>query len=517
MSRFKNFTYNLGAGYIQLVFNAIYSLISIPLILHFLPKEQFGLWATIIQLMGYITLVDFGMTSASARLLVDHKDDRSNGNYGSVIQTTFLVSAIQGLIVFILCVCSAPLITAFIKVPAEQVTLFTRLLAIQGIVAASGFIFRPFSVILYAYQKEYIPVLTGSISLLISLPILWFLLAKKIGIYSFVYVSLFFALVTPITLLFYCWKCGYLPKHGESTGISKKTFIHVFDYGKDIFLMNMGAQLINASQLVIISRCLGLEKAAIWAIGTKIFYVVISLVCRPYGAAIPGLSELLVRGDNEKLYKRFREIVVLTCSLGVFFGVSYALCNSLFVSIWTHGKINWSSWNDLFLGFWVILSSMQTTHGNFVSVTKRIEGMRYIYFAEGVCFFLVGLLSTTYFGILGVIIASLICTILFSYQYSIRRSSNFFQCNIWDIAVLWILPSLKYATAYIPIAIVCWFSTKELTTLHRFELNIIIAVIIGGILLIKIGLTNEIKKNLIQKIKKIIKLKIINQYYNMHI
>lgn len=493
MSRIKKFSYNLGSSYLQLLVSSLYSLVSIPLILHYLPKEQFGLWATLMQLMGYFALVDVGMTSASSRLLVDHKDDRSDGWYGSVVQTTFLSSAIQGLIVFILCFCSAPLITAFIKVPADQVTLFTRLLAFQGIVAALGFTFRPFSVILYAHQKEYIPVLTSSISLLLSLPLLWFFLTYKIGVYSFIYVNLFFALVTPITLLFYCWKSGYLPEHGKSNGVSKKTFFHVFSYGKDIFLMNIGAQLINASQLIIISRCLGLEKAAIWAIGTKIFYVVISLVCRPYGAAIPGLSELLVRGENEKLYKRFREIVVLTSSLGVFFGVSYALCNSLFVSIWTGGRINWSSWNDLFLGFWVILSSMQTTHGNFVSVTKKIEGMRYIYFTEGVCFFLVGLLLTTYFGILGVIIASLISMILFSYQYSIRRSSSYFQREIWDIAVLWILPSLKYAAAYIPLAFVCWFATRELTILLRFELNIIIAVIIGGTLLIKIGLTNETK------------------------
>ena len=502
MSRLKKFTYNLGAGYIQLVFSALYSLSSIPLILHYLPKEQFGLWATLMQLMGYFALVDFGMTSAASRLLVDHKDQRSDGNYGSIVQTTFLVSLVQGLVVFILCISSAPLITAFIKVPADQVTLFTRLLAIQGIVAACSFVFRPFSVILYAYQKEYIPILTGSISLLLSLPLFWFFLENKVGIYSFIYVNIFFALVTPITLFCYCWKYGHLPMHGESNGVSKKSFFHVFGYGKDIFLMNMGAQLINTSQIIIISRTLGLEKAAIWTIGTKVFNLIVPLMCRPFGAAIPGLSELLVRGENERLYKRFREIVVLTCSLGVFLGVSYALCNSPFVSIWTHGKVNWSSRYDLCLGFWVILSSMQTTHGNFVSVTKQIGGMRYIYFAEGICFFLVGLLTTAYIGMLGVIISSLVCTLLFSYQYSIRRSSTYFQREFRDVAVLWVLPSLKYAAAYIPFAIVCWFTTKQLTSFLRFELNVIMAVIIGGVLLFKIGFTYETKLKIKQKLQR---------------
>ena len=496
MSRFKNFTYNLGAGYIQLVFNAIYTLISIPLILHFLPKEQFGLWATIIQLMGYFTLVDFGMTSASARLLVDHKDDRSNGNYGSVVQTTFLVSAIQGLIVFILCVCSAPLITAFIKVPADQVTLFTRLLAFQGIVAALGFIFRPFSVILYAHQKEYIPVLTSSISLLISLPILWFLLAKKIGIYSFIYVNLFFALVTPITLLFYCWKSGYLPKHGESIGVSKKTFFHVFSYGKDIFLMNLGAQLITTSQLIIISRSLGLEKAAIWSIGTKLFNLMVPLMCRPFGACIPGMSELVVRGEHDQLYKRFREVVVLTSSLGVLLGVSYVLCNSLFVTLWTHGKINWSPGNDIFLGLWFILSSMQTTHSNFVSVTKQIDGMRYIYFAEGISFFILSFYVASVYGIMGIIISSMFCTLIFSYQYSISRSSKYFHESLCNISVIWVTPSLKFAAIYIPAAFALWLATRGQVIIVRFILHSVIAVILGGFLFIRFGLTRNMIKEI---------------------
>ena len=194
--------------------------------------------------------------------------------------------------------------------------------------------------------------------------------------------------------------------------------------------------------------------------------------------------------------------MVLTCSLGVFLGVSYALCNSPFVSIWTHGKVNWSSRYDLFLGFWVILSSMQTTHGNFVSVTKQIGGMRYIYFAEGICFFLVGLLTTAYIGMLGVIISSLVCTLLFSYQYSIRRSSTYFQREFRDVAVLWVLPSLKYAAAYIPFAIVCWFTTKQLTSFLRFELNVIMAVIIGGVLLFKIGFTYETKLKIKQKLQR---------------
>jgi O-antigen/teichoic acid export membrane protein len=496
MSRIRKFSKNIAASYCQLGFNTLYSLASIPLILYYLPKEEYGLWVTLMQAVGYLTLIDFGMTSAASRLLVDHKDDRQSVEYGAMVKTMLIVSLCQGIIVFVVCIACSPFVASFINVPQDQTKLFVLLASFQGLVSASAFIFRPLSAILYAFQKEYISVLTGSISLMISLPLLWISLKNNIGIYSFIYINLLFALLNPVIIFYFCLINRYLPSNILHVKVSKKSIFSVFHFGKDIFLMNLGAQLINASQLIIISRSLGLDKAAFWAVGTKIFYLTISLVCRPYGASIPGFSELLVSGQNHKLYKRFKEIVILTCSLGVFLGVSFALCNSLFVCIWTQGKVFWPIQYDVFLGLWVLLSSMQTTHGNFVSVTKQIGGMRYIYLLEGLCLFLLGSFTVSYLGILGVIISSLLCTIVFTYQYSIRKSAAYFHENTWNVAVSWIKPSLKYALLYIPAAYFVWLSTRNLPVSVRFGCHVFFAVSFGLVMLVKLGLNSELKNQL---------------------
>jgi O-antigen/teichoic acid export membrane protein len=496
MSRIRKFSKNIAASYCQLGFNTLYSLASIPLILYYLPKEEYGLWVTLMQAVGYLTLIDFGMTSAASRLLVDYKDEKQSVDYGSMVKTMILVSLCQGIIVFVVCIACSPFVASFINVPQDQTKLFVLLASFQGLVSASAFIFRPLSAILYAFQKEYISVLTGSISLMISLPLLWISLKNNIGIYSFIYINLLFALLNPVIIFYFCLINRYLPSNILHVKVSKKSIFSVFHFGKDIFLMNLGAQLINASQLIIISRSLGLDKAAFWAVGTKIFYLTISLVCRPYGASIPGFSELLVSGQNHKLYKRFKEIVILTCSLGVFLGVSFALCNSLFVCIWTQGKVFWPIQYDVFLGLWVLLSSMQTTHGNFVSVTKQIGGMRYIYLLEGLCLFLLGSFTVSYLGILGVIISSLLCTIVFTYQYSIRKSAAYFHENTWNVAVSWIKPSLKYALLYIPAAYFVWLSTRNLPVSVRFGCHVFFAVSFGLVMLVKLGLNSELKNQL---------------------
>jgi hypothetical protein len=69
MSRVKRFTLSVTTGYLQLGVNVFYTLASVPLALHYLPKKAFGLWALVMQVSSYLALVDLGMASLAARLV----------------------------------------------------------------------------------------------------------------------------------------------------------------------------------------------------------------------------------------------------------------------------------------------------------------------------------------------------------------------------------------------------------------------------------------------------------------
>jgi O-antigen/teichoic acid export membrane protein len=101
MSRLKRFTHSLVSGYILLGANMLFTLASVPLALHYLSTPEFGLWALVSQLGGYISLIDLGMSSSVARILIDHKDDRQTGAYGSVIKTGALVGVVQGVLILV--------------------------------------------------------------------------------------------------------------------------------------------------------------------------------------------------------------------------------------------------------------------------------------------------------------------------------------------------------------------------------------------------------------------------------
>jgi O-antigen/teichoic acid export membrane protein len=487
MSRLKNFSRNLATSYLQLGVNVIYSLVSVPLILHWLPKAEFGLWAVLVQMMGYVSIIDLGMTSAAARLLVDHKDDRMNGNYGSLVKVAFCVSVLQGVIIFAVIALGAPWLAEAMKIQPEYASTFILLLRLQGLITAFNFALRPLSTVLYAHQRMDVQANSSVFTLLASLALLVLFLWRGCGIISFIYANAITAAVVPIYLFSACRKLGFLPKAHEWGRASWARFQEVFLYGKDIFLFSLGQQLTTASQLILVTRTLGLEMAAAWAVGTKIFNLFTPLMCRPYGAALPGLYEMQVRGETERLRARFKDIVLLTASLGAFLGVSFALCNSLFVSVWLNHKIFWPLINDVLLGLWLFIISLQTTHINIVNVTKQFGMARFIYFLEGCFFVALVILLNGRLGLAGIIGASILCTLLFSYQYGLRLSGRHFHCGFKELAVDWVRPSLKLALSFGLFAVIVWFATLGLPILWRLVIHVLLAIVVGGLMLLRIG------------------------------
>src|SRR5690349_1337147 len=98
MSRSKRFAHSLLSGYLLVGVNAIYSLITFPLGLHFLSNAEFGLWNAVVQVASLnLILIDLGMSGSISRILIDHKDEKNSSNYGTVILTGVLVLSVQAI------------------------------------------------------------------------------------------------------------------------------------------------------------------------------------------------------------------------------------------------------------------------------------------------------------------------------------------------------------------------------------------------------------------------------------
>src|SRR5271154_497317 len=145
MSRVKKFTRSLLSGYVALGANIFYTLASVPLALHYLGKAEFGLWANVSQISGFIGLIDLGMSGSVSRILIDHKDDRQNGAYGGVIQTGALVGLVQGALIVLAGTALSALAGSLLRVPPELRREFVWLMIGQSALLGLAFASRIFN------------------------------------------------------------------------------------------------------------------------------------------------------------------------------------------------------------------------------------------------------------------------------------------------------------------------------------------------------------------------------------
>jgi O-antigen/teichoic acid export membrane protein len=447
---------------------SVFTLVSVPLALHFLSDERFGLWLLMSFVAQFLALIDFGMSGSVARLLIDHKDDPGGGEYGSLVKTGFLVLLVQGAIAFAVGFALAPLLCRVEHIEPELQHDFIALTRWQCGVLALGFASRIFNHLLTAHQRFDIVNYSQVAAMLLNLAFLWCFFAAGQGVFSLVWASLLSLLGAALICTAGCWRLRLFPPAGAWGRVSWHHFKALFDYGKDVFLVALGAQLILSSQPFIITRCLGLAAQEAWTIGTRAFTRISEVIWRIFDYSGPAFSEMMVRGERELLRERYKAVLMVSASLGGVAAVCFVLCNSAFVTVWTHGRIAWSPLNDLLLGVWMIALCILHCHDTLVVLTKQVGAMRYVFFIEGLVFTSAALLSVRWGGLPAVILCSIVCSACLSGAYGLWRASRYFELPIREVALGWLAPMAKVLVLFIPAALVLWWASNQLNWLPTY-------------------------------------------------
>ncbi|HSY73946.1 MAG TPA: hypothetical protein VK810_00620 [Dongiaceae bacterium] len=512
MARLKHFTNALATGYIQVGVQFFYTFASIPLALHYLSTQQFGLWLMATTIAGYLLLVDFGMTGSGTRILMDHKDDPASGAYGSVIKISVVVFLIQGTLIAVGGTILSFWLPQLMKISAQfpdpvEAHAASRALFFlsAGQCVIQGFFFpgRIFGNLAIAHQRYDLNNYVQIGALIVQFAALWLAFHAKIGIYSVLVATAAGFLFTFCGSWIVAARFGFFPPRGRWGKFNFKLFKEIFFLGSNVFLMAVGSQLINASQFLIINDKLGLTAATVWAVATKPFIAAQQLVARIVTFSASPMSEMIVRGELERFVKRFRDLVIIYVATAIFAGGCIALCNESFLQVWLKHRdilpgihVFWSSWDDLLLALWLVVTCVTTMHVGTITYTKKIGRMRYVYFCEGIVFVTVAFLAARHFGISGVIIAAIVANVLCSGVFGIRCTVKYFHIPAREVVIGWLDGPSKYIMLFSLILIGCKFFTEAWPPLSCLAVNAVISAASGLWLLWRVALTAELRREL---------------------
>jgi len=504
MSRFKRFAHSLASGYLLLATNVVFTLAQVPLALHYLTKNEFGLWALTTQITGYLLMLDLGMSGSLVRNLIDHKDDKGGGKYGSIILTGSLVLLIQGV-----CIALGGVILSFglgwlfPSVEPELMNDFRMLVAGQCVLVGVSFVGRIASLILQAHQRfdisNYASIATFAVIFLVQ----WITFHMGMKLYGILVASAASTVCGLIINFAGVFRLNLFPTKGNWGSSSMALFKELFRFGNELFLLTLGLQLLNASQVVIISRTIGLSAAGTWAIATRTFLLAFQAVSRIFDFSAGALGEMIVRSERANLLRRYRDVMLLTAVAGVFICVSIALCNSSFLEVWTsmsgRDPVSWELRNDILMALLVLLNCVTRCHINLAIFAKEISAMRWIYFLQGALFVAAGFLVAPHFGITGIITAAIVAEILCIGIYGFRWGSRYLSVSSSEMLGGWLGPSFRYLFALSCMALLIGVATAGLPTSVRLLANGVAIGLAGLVMCWFLGLTHELRGELLNR------------------
>jgi O-antigen/teichoic acid export membrane protein len=484
--------HSLASSYALLAAWMIYVFFSVRLAVEYLPRKEFGLWAVMAQVVGYITLIELGMTSSVARHLIDHKDRPHDGVYGSVIQTGSLVLTVQGIMILLVGLALSPLSAHLLDIPADLRDNFILLLRWQCGIAAFDFATRILTQILYAHQRSDLSNYADIIGYGVNLLVLWIAFREGCGLYSILWSGGAMAAAGVVLRVIFCWRCQMLPSVGTWGRPAWVMFKELFHYGRDVFLVTLGSQFANASQTIIITRTLGLEAAAVWYVCTRQFLALGEMIWRLFNYAEPMLSEMVVRKEHDQMLRRFRDVVILTGATSALAAVVLAVANDPFVRVWTRGRFFWMPWNNVLLGVWLVIRSIVRCHTGLSFVTKKIGALRFVVFAEGVAFVTLALLVTRFGGIESIIGSSIVCALFITGNYAVRRTAGYFKLSCREVVVGWSGSLARMLAFLMPLALLTWWISHLLPLEGRLVWDVGVLGIGGGMLWLRFGVPGEL-------------------------
>jgi hypothetical protein len=471
MSRAKRFVRSLFSGYIQLAVNSLFTLASVRLALHYLPKDDYALWMPVTVIASYIALIDFGMSGATSRIIIDYKDHHQTHEYGGVIQTAALVGLTQTALISLAGLALAFVMGPLLKIPAALQREFFWLVVAQCFVTGILFGSRIFTLILGAHQRFDIANYSSALALIVNGAVLWWSFAHGGGVYSLVWGQVTGVVAALLINWLYCLKLGLFPKKGAWGRPTWVRFNEIFAFGRDVFLFSVGLQFISLSQTLLLTRFIGLEAALTWGVCTRGFMILQQVIGRLWDFSTAALAEMMVRHERDKLLRRIRDIAVLSINLSVAAGAVFAVANGPFVEAWTKGQIHWLPRNDVLLAVWLVVTMIARVHLGLIGIAKAFRFLRFLIFIEGATF--IGLTAAFHGwgGITAMLCLSITCSLCMTIPYGLWRTLKYLGISASEMAA-WHRGTLLLALTVAPVGICVWWWTRHLPVWPRLAVDV---------------------------------------------
>jgi O-antigen/teichoic acid export membrane protein len=396
---------------VTLLSTVLISFFMMPFVIHTLGSKWYGLWVIIGSLMGYYSVMDFGLLSATQRYIAK-AINRPHDELLKVFNTSSIALSILGL--FIMCVSITIWATCeYFVDDIEVLSVLKTLIIITGIKSALMLPFLVYGALLSAKLRFDIAAYIELFKLIIrTLLILYFLLDGS-GILALAYITLACETVGYIILAYYAKK----QFSGSPIFYSFKFFDfqllkELLNFGKYSFINEMGNTFTNQADSFVVSKYQGLSAVTHYNIALTIY----SYAGQFVSTTIYGLTTLFTISkseSNEKLQSNYLLFTEITTIATVFTASAMIIFGGDFITLWMGDEFS-ETYDILIVFSFVLLFNFlhRTSVPLFYSLAKH-KKMAYWSLSEGLLNLVFSVILVNFYGLIGVAFGTLIASAFF--------------------------------------------------------------------------------------------------------
>ncbi|MBK1827806.1 oligosaccharide flippase family protein [Haloferula rosea] len=307
---------NLGASMFAFISTSCFGLLSIPVAVHYLDKEEIGLWASVNAMVAYLMWMDLGVGNSTGRKIADAVVAKSPAQINIWWTATQIALWALGGLTVLVGVCLTPVFVHLFNVPGH-LTDDALILFIGSILCTSlNFPLRGVPGLLTAQERfHWVPICQG-IAPWMQLIVFFLMLRGGHGLVSYVYGT---AAAQAFAFIYYRVLIATSPIRPrlDRAGVTKAHFKELFGFSLNVAVVGFKDTFLNTLPVLILARAAGLQTVPLYTFSSRLSGMLKSLAVRINHAFLPELINLHVAGRKELFQLKHRRSLILASAVAM--------------------------------------------------------------------------------------------------------------------------------------------------------------------------------------------------------
>jgi O-antigen/teichoic acid export membrane protein len=271
ISRTKSAFWGILSTQAFTIISMVVSIVSTPLMVRYLNKDAYGLSIIFFQIVNYLALFDFGLSTAVIRKLALHRGDDEYNRLmvNKIMSTGVLVAAVFGLFVTLVGIGFAPLLPRVYNLSADLAAPAIPIVITLSLLVGGQFIIRGLGGIFFAHHRQALIATPIFVVSLLTTGLTIVLLSRGVGLWTFVYANVF-QLVASFAAQVVLLRLYYPELRIRLQFYDRQLTGSMLNYGFFMFLHGLATQIILFTDRLVIGKVLSLSLVAVFSLTVRI-------------------------------------------------------------------------------------------------------------------------------------------------------------------------------------------------------------------------------------------------------